>query len=83
MIKEIFGTENPTWDDVEELFSNSGFDFKKIIEKTTKWSKTAQRNIFLFALWIIRVYGSEEYRQDLHKKTARQASKILESGLLN
>ena len=43
-----------------------------------------QNELFKLALWIIRVYGSDEYRYDLRNEyAATKAKEIVASGILD
>ena len=43
-----------------------------------------QNELFKLAIWIIRVYGSDEYRYDLRNEyAATKAKEIVASGILD
>ena len=68
---------------LEDAINNCGFNPKRFAESTVKWHRI-QNELFKLALWIIRVYGSDEYRYDLRNEyAATKAKEIVASGILD
>ena len=71
-------------DALEDCINNCGFNPKRFAESTTTWDRYIQNELFKLALWIIRVYGSEQYRYDLRNEyAATKAREIVASGVLD
>lgn len=69
---------------LEDAINNCGFNPKRFAESTTRWHRYIQNELFKLALWIIRIYGSNEYRFDLRNEYAHEtAKKILQTGVLD
>ena len=67
---------------LKDAINNCGFNPKRFAESTTKWHRI-QNELFKLAIWIIRVYGSDEYRYDLRNEYAHEtAKKILDTGVI-
>ena len=70
---------------LKDAINNCGFNPKRFAESTTKWHRCIiQNELFKLAIWIIRVYGSDEYRYDLRNEyAATKAKEIVASGILD
>ena len=69
---------------LEDAINNCGFNPKRFAESTQTWHRYIQNELFKLAIWIIRVYGSDEYRYDLRNEyAAAQAKEIVASGILD
>ena len=69
---------------LEDAITNCGFNPKRFAESTQTWHRYIQNELFKLAIWIIRVYGSDEYRYDLRNEyAATKAKEIVESGILD
>ena len=67
---------------LKDAINNCGFNPKRFAESTTKWHRCIQNELFKLAIWIIRVYGSDEYRYDLRNEyAATKAKEIVASGI--
>ena len=68
---------------LENAINNCGFSPKHFAESTVKWHRYIQNELFKLALWIIRVYGADEYRYDQRNEYAHEtAKKILDTGVI-
>lgn len=69
---------------LENTINNCGFSPKRFAESTVTWHRYIQNELFKLAIWIIRVYGSDEYRYDLRNEyAATKAKEIVKSGILD
>jgi len=69
---------------LEDAINNCGFNPKRFAESTVKWHRYIQNELFKLAIWIIRVYGADEYRYDLRNEfAASKAKEIVKSGILD
>lgn len=80
--------EEPTREEIaqealEDAINNCGFNPKRFAESTQTWHRYIQNELFKLALWIIRVYGSDDYRYDDRNSYAHEtAKKILLTGVI-
>ena len=69
---------------LEDAINNCGFNPKRFAESTQTWHRYIQNELFKLAIWIIQVYGSDEYRYDLRNEyAATKAKEIVASGILD
>lgn len=69
---------------LENIINDTCFNPKRFAELTTRWHRFIQNELFKLAVWIIRVYGSDEYRYDLRNEfAATKAKEIVKSGILD
>ena len=69
---------------LEDAINNCGFNPKRFAESTQTWHRYFQNESFKLAIWLIRVYGSDEYRYDLRNEyAATKAKEIVASGILD
>lgn len=68
---------------LENAINNCGFSPKRFAESTTHWHRYLQNELFKFVIWIIKLYGSDEYGYDLRNEYAHEtAKKIIETGII-
>lgn len=68
---------------LENAINNCGFSPKHFAESTTRWHRYLQNELFKVVIWIIKIYGSDEYGYDLRNEYAHEtAKKIIETGLV-
>lgn len=68
---------------LENAINNCGFSPKRFAESTLIWHRYIQNELLKLAIWIIKTYGSDNYRYDDRNRYAHEiAKKILETGVL-
>lgn len=69
---------------LQSAINNTGFVPCRFVEETCKWHRYLQNELFKLAIWIIKVYGSNEYDFDPRNQYAHETAKnILESGAID
>lgn len=68
---------------LEDAINNCGFNPKRFAESTVTWHRYIQNELFKLAIWIIKTYGSDDYRYDDRNCYAHEtAKKILQTGVI-